>query len=147
MDGETNNEGADRKAAFRYRQDGWTPMWQVAFLRATACVRARCVRAGRAEFATSAYRVKRRLPEFGAPWDAVFACQLPALERAAYARVVEGWLEANVYKGEMVAHRRRNSDAMLRLLLQREDARPIPVGVKASGGRLVTSGQEAFGEL
>lgn len=67
--------------------------------------------------------------------------------RAAYARVVEGWLEANVYKGEMVAHRRRNSDAMLRLLLQREDARPIPVGVKVSGGRLVTSGQEAFGEL
>ncbi len=48
------------------------------------------------------------------------------MERAAYERAVEGWLEPIVYKGEVVAHRRRYSDAMLRLLLQREDARPAP---------------------
>ncbi len=51
---------------------------------------------------------------------------MPALERAAYSRAVEGWLEPIVYKGEVVGHRRRYSDAMLRLLLLREDARRAP---------------------
>ncbi|WP_159759096.1 hypothetical protein [Sphingomonas sp. 8AM] len=130
----------DGEAAFRHRHDGWTPLRQTTFLRAlreTGCVRSACDRVGLSS--TSAYRVKRRIPEFGAAWDAALAYRLPALERAAYARAVEGWLEPIVYKGEVVAHRRRYSDAMLRLLLQREDARPMPAMVKASGGRLVTS--------
>jgi hypothetical protein len=140
MDEETKEAGGVREAPFRYRHDGWTPMRQVAFLRAlrtTACVRDACAQVGLSS--TSAYRVKRRLPEFGAAWDAALAYQLPALERAAYARAVEGWLEPIVYKGEVVAHRRRYSDAMLRLLLQREDARPVPDLAKGSTGRLVTS--------
>jgi hypothetical protein len=57
---------------------------------------------------------------------------MPALERAAYARAVEGWLEPIVYKGEVVGHRRRYSDAMLRLLLLREDARSAPGAVAAA---------------
>lgn len=128
------------EAAFRHRHDGWTPLRQTTFLRAlreTGCVRSACDRVGVSS--TSAYRVKRRIPEFGAAWEAALAYRLPALERAAYARAVEGWLEPIVYKGEVVAHRRRYSDAMLRLLLQREDARPIPDVAKGSGGRLVTS--------
>ncbi len=115
------------EAAFRHRHDGWTPLRQTTFLRAlreTGCVRSACDRVGLSS--TSAYRVKRRIPAFGAAWDAALAYRLPALERAAYERAVEGWLEPIVYKGEVVAHRRRYSDAMLRLLLQREDARPAP---------------------
>lgn len=76
---------------------------------------------------TSAYRVKRRIAQFSDAWDVALEYRMPALERAAYQRAVEGWLEPVVYKGEVVAQRRRYSDAMLRLLLQREDARPAPV--------------------
>lgn len=128
--------GDGGEAAFRYRHDGWTPLRQTTFLRAlreTGCVRSACNRVGLSS--TSAYRVKRRIPDFGAAWDAALAYRLPALERAAYERAVEGWLEPIVYKGEVVAHRRRYSDAMLRLLLQREDARPVPDVAKGSGGR------------
>ncbi len=114
-------------AAFRYRHDGWTPARQVVFLHAlreTGCVRTACAHVRLTS--TSAYRVKKRIPDFGAAWDAALAYQMPALERAAYSRAVEGWLEPIVYKGEVVGHRRRYSDAMLRLLLLREDARRAP---------------------
>ena len=121
-------------APYRYRHDGWTLARQVAFLRAlreTANVRVACGNVGLTS--TSAYRAKKRLPEFSDAWDAALVHCLPALERAAYVRAVEGWLEPIVYKGEVVAHRRRYSDAMLRLLLQREDKRPAPVILE--GGR------------
>jgi hypothetical protein len=119
--------GDTGEARFRYRHDGWTPARQMAFLRAlreTACVRTACKHVGLTS--TSAYRVKQRIPDFGAAWDAALAYRMPALERAAYQRAVEGWLEPIVYKGEVVGQRRRFSDAMLRLLLQREDARAAP---------------------
>ncbi|PZQ62931.1 MAG: hypothetical protein DI544_01710 [Sphingomonas taxi] len=121
--------------AFRHRHDGWTPARQVAFLRVlreTACVRSACAHVGLSS--TSAYRVKKRIPDFGAAWDAALAYCVPALERAAYTRAVEGWLEPIVYKGEVVGHRRRFSDAMLRLLLLREDARPVPTAMRARSG-------------
>lgn len=129
------------EAAFRHRHDGWTPLRQTTFLRAlreTGCVRSACDRVGLSS--TSAYRVRRRIPDFRAAWDAALAYRLPALERAAYERAVEGWLEPIVYKGEVVAHRRRYSDAMLRLLLQREDARPAPT-LSPSG--TLTTGSES----
>ncbi len=128
------------EAAFRHRHDGGASARQVAFLRAlreTGCVRSACDRVGLSS--TSAYRVKRRIPDFGAAWDAALAYRLPALERAAYERAVEGWLEPIVYKGEVVAHRRRYSDAMLRLLLQREDARPAPK--LSPSGALITGSE------
>lgn len=136
MDSEAGNGGGNSVAAFRHRHDGWTPARQVAFLRAlreTACVRSACRHVGLSS--TSAYRVKKRIPAFSAAWDAALAYCMPALERAAYARAVEGWLEPIVYKGEVVAHRRRFSDAMLRLLLQREDARPAPRAAIPGGER------------
>ncbi len=54
-------------AAFRYRHDGWTPARQVAFLHAlreTGCVRTACAHVRLTS--TSAYRVKKRIPDFGA---------------------------------------------------------------------------------
>ncbi|MEH3047460.1 hypothetical protein [Sphingomonas adhaesiva] len=112
--------------AFRHRHDGWTPARQVAFLRAlreTGCVQAACRHVGLST--TSAYRVRQRIPAFGDAWDQALAFVAPVLERAALERAVEGWLEPIMYKGEVVAHRRRYSDAMLRLLLLREDARKV----------------------
>lgn len=108
----------------RERRDGWTLARQAAFLEAlrnTACVRDACRVVGLSS--TSAYRVRRRLPEFAAAWDHALALQLGVLERSAFTRAVEGWLEPIVYAGKVVGHRRRYSDAMLRLLLQCEDGR------------------------
>lgn len=116
------------QGAFRHRHDGWTPARQVAFLRTlreTGEVTAACRHVGLST--TSAYRVKRRIPAFGAAWDQALAFLAPVLERAALERAVEGWLEPIVYQGKVVAHRRRYSDAMLRLLLLREDARKMPM--------------------
>lgn len=126
MDGDKGDGVGDEMASFRHRHDGWTPARQVAFLRAlreTGCVKAACRHVGLST--TSAYRVKRRIPAFGDAWEQALAFMAPVLERAALQRAVEGWLEPIVYKGEVVAHRRRYSDAMLRLLLQREDARKV----------------------
>lgn len=106
---------------FRHRHDGWTPARQVDFLaalRETGCVRSACSHVGLTS--TSAYRLKKRAPAFSDAWDLALEYRAPALERAAYERAVTGWLEPIVYKGEIVGQRRRYSDAMLRLLLQRE---------------------------
>lgn len=96
---------------------------------------------------TSAYRAKKRIPDFGAAWDAALAYCVPALERAAYLRAVDGWLEPIVYKGEVVAHRRRFSDAMLRLLLQREDARPVPSVARSGPGSRAAAEAELLKKL
>lgn len=136
MDGGHGKSGGAGVAAFRHRHDGWTPGRQVAFLRSlreTGCVKAACRHVGLTT--TSAYRVKRRIPAFGEAWDQALAFVAPALERAAMQRAVDGWLEPIVYKGEVVAHRRRYSDAMLRLLLQREDARKVAPPVRARDER------------
>lgn len=106
---------------FRHRHDGWTPARQVEFLtalRETGCVQAACAHVGLRT--TSAYRVKKRIPAFSDAWDLALEYRAPALERAAFERAVTGWLEPIVWKGEIVGHRRRYSDAMLRLLLQRD---------------------------
>lgn len=63
------------------------------------------------------------MPEFEAAWDAALTQRLPALERAAWTRAVEGWLDPIVYRGEIVGHRRRYSDTLLRAMLTREDER------------------------
>lgn len=118
--------GIERTGPFRHRHDGWTPPRQRDFLvrlRQTGCVRDACREVGLTS--TSAYRVRQRIPEFAAAWDAALAISLPRLEQAAYARAVEGWDEPIIYQGKVVAHRRRYSDALLRLLIEREMRRPV----------------------
>ncbi len=86
-----------------------------------------------------------RIPDFAAAWDAALAISLPRLEQAAYARAVEGWEEPILYQGKVVAHRRRYSDALLRLLIEREmrrpvsDGRPSPAEVDAVVGKAMAS--------
>lgn len=109
---------------FRYRHDGWTPARQTAFLQAlreTRSVTDACEHVGLST--TSARRAYKRIPEFAAAWDHALALGQPALERAAYQRAVEGWLEPVFHGGKIVGHRRRYSDTMLKLLMQRETAR------------------------
>lgn len=124
----------------RQRHDGWTPARQAAFLQAlreTACVREACTVVGLSS--TSAYRTRGRVPEFAEAWDHALKLQLSVLERSAFTRAVEGWLEPIVHAGKIVGHRRRYSDAMLRLLLQREDARVAYMANK--GARRATAAE------
>lgn len=124
---------SDEAAEFRFRHDGWTTKRQHEFLsklRESACVRDACKYVGLSS--TSAYRTRARLPEFAAAWDAALALAMPRLEQAAYRRAVEGWDEPIVWQGKVVGQRRRYSDALLRLLIDREDRRPQRRAVPSS---------------
>lgn len=117
----------------RHRHDGWTPARQAAFLRALrecANVTEACAHVGLST--TSAYRARRKAADFAAAWDAALALTLPALERAAYQRAVEGWTEPMLYAGQVVAERRRYSDGLLALLLKREEVRAARRGRAAA---------------
>lgn len=108
----------------RIRHDGWTPGKRAVFLHAlkeTSSVREACRYSGMSS--TSAYRVKKRLPEFSDAWDQVLAYNAPALEKAAFSRAVDGWMEPVWHGGKMVGERWVFSEGLLKLLLTREDRR------------------------
>jgi hypothetical protein len=108
----------------RYRHDGWTAGAQRHFLQAlgdTGCVRDACRAAGRSS--TSAYRLRARSAEFAASWDRALEMAATVLEQVAFARAVIGVEEPVWHYGKLVGTRRRYSDALLRLLIQRGDLR------------------------
>lgn len=105
---------------WRARHDGWNAERQTAFLIAlsrTGCVRDACRSVGISS--TSAYRLRRECPDFAAGWDRALKRAMPTLEGAAFTRAVEGWEEPVYQGGRMIGTRRRYSDSLLRLLLQR----------------------------
>jgi hypothetical protein len=105
------------------RHDGWTPARQRAFLRAlsvTGCVRDACARAGISN--TSAYRARKKSAAFARAWERSLAKAAPTIEQAAYERAVLGWEEPIVQGGKVVGVKRRYSDSLLRMLLQRHVA-------------------------
>lgn len=109
-------------APYRTRHDGWTAARRGRFFRAlaeTGCVRDACRVAGISS--TSAYRMRSRDPDFAAEWFAALETATPALEAAAYRRAVEGVEEPVVSCGKVVTTKRRYSDSLLRLLIQRGD--------------------------
>lgn len=118
----------------RVRYDGWTPLRQRAFLRALS-------ETGRYEDACRAVRVsstaaramRRLYPTFAAACDRAIAQAAGTLEQVAYERAVEGWDEPIVHAGKIVGHRRRYSEPLLRLLLQREAARDAGPAARAGG--------------
>ncbi len=111
--------GSDEKP-HRVRRDGWTSLRRGAFLRAlgeTGSVRDACARVQVSR--VSAYALRKRCAGFAAAWERALAEAVPTLEQAAYERAVHGWDEAVWYGGQIVGQRRRYSDALLRMLLQR----------------------------
>ncbi|MGN6377047.1 MAG: hypothetical protein ACTHMG_16040 [Sphingomonas sp.] len=115
-----NGEEPGMIAGLRVRHDGWTAARQRAFLRAlseTGCVRDACARVQISN--TSAYRMRKRSEAFARAWDRAIAKAMPTLEQAAYERAVLGWEEPVLHGGKVVANKRRYSDALLRLLIQR----------------------------
>ena len=109
-------------APFRYRHDGWTPDKQAAFLRVlgqSGCVRDACRAIGLST--TSAYRVRRRIPEFARQWELALRRASVSLEAVAWQRAVDGVREPVFHNGEIIGHRIRYSDSLLRLLILRGD--------------------------
>lgn len=106
----------------RFRFDGWTAARQRNFLAAlgeTGCIRDACRRVGMSK--TSAYRLRRRSDEFAEEWDAALDRAATVLEQVAYERAVIGLEEPVYHYGKLVGMRRRYSDSLLRLLIQRGD--------------------------
>ena len=141
-----SGKGADGLIdGYRVRHDGWTPARQRTFLRAlsqTGCVRDACARARISN--TSAYRMKKRSAAFARAWDRALAKAMPTIEQAAYERAVIGWEEPIVQGGKLVGHKRRYSDSLLRLLLQRQAVAVDPV---AAEDTVVTGGESIQAQL
>lgn len=91
-----------------------------AFLEALAqlgCVRDACRAVGLSK--TSAYRLYDQDPGFAAAWERALTTIRPSLEETAYQRAVIGWVEPVLHGGKLVGVRRRFSDGLLRLLIER----------------------------
>lgn len=117
---EKKTEGVAR--GHRVRSDGWTPLRQRAFLRALSemgCVSDACKKVQVST--TSAYRLRAKSAEFAAAWTKAQKKGRAVLEEAAYTRAVEGWDEVVEKGGQEVSRKRRYSDSLLRLLVQRGD--------------------------
>jgi hypothetical protein len=106
----------------RVRADGWTAPRRKTFLRVlreTGCVSDAAKRAGLST--TSAYRLRGKCPDFAEAWNRAQAKGLATIEQAAFERAVTGWDEVVTRGGEEVSTKRRYSDSLLRVLLQRGD--------------------------
>jgi hypothetical protein len=109
---------------YRMRRDGWTAARQMAFIAAlarTGCVRDAAREAGISS--TSAYRYRKRDPGFADAWDAALVEARPALERSAYQRAVEGIDDPIVSGGKVIGTRKKYSDPLLKVLLDRDDVK------------------------
>ncbi|MDP5279278.1 hypothetical protein Q9Q95_10135 [Sphingomonas sp. DG1-23] len=114
----------------RPRADGWTPARQRKFLerlRETGCVRDACRAA--AISSTSAYRARRDSAEFAAAWARAQARGMANVEQAAFDRAVLGWDEVVTREGREISRRKRYSDSLLRVMLQRGDLKDIRQGM------------------
>ena len=104
----------------RWRRDGWTPHKMAAFLEVleqTGSVRDACRAVSLSK--TSAYRLYEQDAGFAAAWDRALTAIRPSLEETAYQRAVIGWEEPVYHGGKLVGYRRRFSDGLLRLLIER----------------------------
>lgn len=128
-----------RQAGRRVRHDGWTGEARRGFLDALGeCgnVRDACRRAGMSN--TSAYRVRRIDPEFGAAWDAALKRAAVSLEAIAFQRATEGAEEIVIRDGREVSRRRKPSDTILRLILQASN----PAKYGRTGGQMAVAARE-----
>lgn len=134
----------EKPAPYRTRHDGWTTPRKRAFLHAlarTGCVRDACRLAHISS--TSAYRHRKRDAGFARAWERALGEALPVLEAAAFERAVEGVDEPIVRGGEVVATKKRYSDAILLTLLRRADE----AAERCAAVRQEPDPAEAFEEL
>lgn len=107
-----------QKPKLRLRHDGFTPAKRRRFLktlRKTGVVLDACRVVGISS--TSAYRTKKKLPDFAALWDSAQAMAGSEIETLAWQRGVEGLEEPVYYYGKFSHMIRKRSDAIFRMIL------------------------------
>ena len=108
----------------RARVDGLSPLRQRAFLRAltaTGEIEKACKLARISN--TAVRKARAAYPSFAAACDRAIAKAEPTLEQIAVDRAINGVAEPVYHAGQVVGHKRRYSDALMRDALKREDAR------------------------
>lgn len=137
----TGSQAEEGEMPNRTRYDGFTPLRQRAFLRAlaeTGRIEKACKLAGISPQA--ARNMRKRYPSFAAAWDRALAKAEPTLEQIAVDRAVNGVSEPVYHGGEVVGHRKRYSDSLMRDVLKREDER---LGTHKTPAELVADAQAA----
>lgn len=129
------------------RRGGWNAARRKLFLRVLSETGSVADAAGRARISTtSAYELRQKSAAFAGDWEAALDTAAVSLEQAAFERAVEGWEEPIVQGGQVVGHRRRYSDLLLRTLLaQSRAATAVRTGRDARKDRekLVRAAHEA----
>ncbi len=123
----------------RLRRDGWSDVRRKLFLRAlseTGSVADACKRARISS--TSAYRLRDDCARFAADWQTALDTQAVTIEQAAYERAVLGWEEPILHGGQVVGHRWRYSESLLRTLVQQAG------GETGKGAAAQRSGSSAY---
>ncbi|MDB5571074.1 MAG: hypothetical protein JWN21_2157 [Sphingomonas bacterium] len=106
--------------AKRVRRDGWTPRRRQHFLEAVARQATMEVAArGVGMSMTSVRNLRARDPVFDADCAAALAVVRPTLVEAAYQRAVVGVEEPVFQGGKLVGVKRKYSDSVLKLMLER----------------------------
>lgn len=122
--------GGGRLTPWRDRSGGWDARKRGLFLRTlarTKRVDLACKAAGMS--ASAAYYLRGQSSRFAGAWEKALAgAPPPSVAEAAYERAVNGWDEPIIQGGQVVGHKRRYSDSLLRDLLRAERERD-------SGGR------------
>jgi hypothetical protein len=101
---------------------GWTPALKAKFLDHLATkgnVRASCARVGLS--AESAYRLRRRDPDFARGWAAALALARDASVQVLADRAIDGIEERIFYRGELIDTRRRYDSRLLLAHIARLD--------------------------
>ena len=109
----------------RTRHDGWTLQRQRSYARALAETGSHTAAAARVGMSReSARRARGRSPTFAAMCAEALEQGAPSPVEAARQRAIDGWDEPVFQGGKLVGQRRRYSDALLRLVIQRDAASP-----------------------
>jgi hypothetical protein len=113
-----NQSPAAYSLSTRYRQDGWTPEAMEDFiieLIETGSVRKAANRVDR--HITTAYRLRARVPEFAAAWDAARRMAYARLRDEAMDRALNGTPQQVWKNGEWIGMKRVMNDRLLMNLL------------------------------
>ena len=117
----------------RYRRDGMTPARQKAFIEAlgqygTVSDAARVAGIS----STSAYRARKRMPDFARAWAAAKSKAAGAIDTLAWERGVTGVAEPVYHYGKFSHVRVKRSDAIFRMIMMAAD--PDKYGRLGGGG-------------
>lgn len=118
---------------YRRRHDGFTGERQKRFIETlakTGCVKDAAAAVGVTK--TTAYRARKRIPDFAAAWETALAMARTDIEQVAWQRAVEGADVPIVHGGKVTDTYKKPSDAMLRLLYTRGNSGKM---LRASDGR------------